>query len=348
MGIEQFGFGKTRQGQVIDAYRITNSAGASAEIMTYGGRLLTLKVPDRAGKSGDVVLGYDSLESYGSDTSGQGALIGRYGNRIGGAQFTLGGRKISLARNDGENHLHGGRVGFSARIWDAAPVDGRSLRLQYVSPDGEENYPGTLQVSVTYTLTDRNELVIHYSAVSDQDTIVNLTNHSYFNLENCTDADILSHELQIESDAITAADSALIPTGELMPVTGTPFDFTSPKPIGRDIDEPHPQLRIAGGYDHNFVLRSSGIRRVATLYSPKSGRRMDVLTDQCGMQVYSANFLNNPDAPLRGGRAQQPRIALCLETQHYPDSPNHPEFPTCLLRAGERYDTTTIYAFSVQ
>lgn len=330
---------------VVEAFCITNTSGASATVITYGGRLISLKMPDRSGNLDEVILGFDELESYEKDTSGQGALIGRYGNRIACAQFSLNRQTYHLAQNDGRNHLHGGAMGYSARVWDAEITGDNSVTLRLCSPDGEENYPGTLQIAVTYTLTDDNELQIHYTAQTDRETVINMTNHSYFNLSSCSCGDVLNHMLQVESDAITEADSELIPTGRLFSTGGTAFDFTSPKTIGRDIDCGDKQLKLAGGYDHNFVLRGKGLRRVATLYAADTGRCMDVLTDQCGMQVYSANFLNRSDLPLRGGRPQKPRAAICLETQHYPDSPNRPEFPTTVLKPGERYDTTTIYRF---
>lgn len=346
--MEKFTYATLADGTVIDAYRMKNRNGASAVIMTYGGRILELKMPDRNGRIDHVLLGFDTIESYQKDTSGQGSLIGRFGNRIGGGRFTLDGQTYQLAKNNnGVNHLHGGDVGYSARVWDAEPAGENTLRLHLLSPDGEEHYPGTLRITVTYTLTDDNALEIHYHAITDKATIINLTNHSYFNLSDCTKGDVLAHELQVDADYITPVDATLIPTGEWMPVAGTPFDFNIPKAIGRDINADHEQLHLGNGYDHNFVLRGSGLRRVATVTAADTGRRMDVLTDQPGVQVYSANFLTNADLPLRGNRPQQMRAAICLETQHYPDSPNKPQFPSCVLRPGEVYDTTTIYRFSV-
>lgn len=345
--MEKFVYATLSDGTVIDAYKLTNAVGASASIMTYGGRILELKMPDRNGKFDDVLLGYDDIGSYQRDTSGQGSLIGRFGNRIRAGKFTLDGVSYQLAKNNnGINHLHGGNVGYSARIWDAQPIGNNKLVLRLTSPDGEENYPGTLQITVTYTLTDENALEIHYHAITDKATIINLTNHSYFNLSDCTRGTVLDHEMQVEADYITPVDETLIPTGELMPVAGTPFDFTVPKPIGRDINADHEQIVRGLGYDHNFVLRGEGLRRVATVTAADTGRRMDVLTDQPGMQVYSANFLTAADLPLRGNRPQEQRAAICLETQHFPDTPNQPTFPTCVLRPGEVYDTTTIYRFS--
>lgn len=332
-------------GVTVNSFCITNVNGASATLITYGGRLLSLKMPDKNGKLDEVILGFDELASYEKDTSGQGSLIGRYGNRIARAQFTLGGQTYHLAQNNGRNHLHGGSVGYSARVWDAEISGENSVILHLCSPDGEENYPGTLQITVTYTLTDDNELKIHYTAQTDRETVINLTNHSYFNLSNCSKGTVLDHMLQVESDAITEADDELIPTGKLLPTAGTAFDFTTAKTIGRDIDSDDKQLKVAGGYDHNFVLRGTGLRRVATLCAPDTGRCMDVITDQCGVQIYSANFLNCAELPLRGGRPQELRAAICLETQHYPDSPNQSTFPTTVLKPGETYDTTTIYRF---
>lgn len=346
--MEKFVYAKLADGTVIDAFKMVNKNGAEMTVMTYGGRILSLKMPDRNGKIDDVLLGFDSIDAYLKDTSGQGALIGRYGNRIGKGIFSLNGKTYQLALNNGANHLHGGNVGYGARIWDAEIIGDCKLALSLISPDGEENYPGTLKITVTYTLTDDNELNIRYTAVSDKDTIVNLTNHSYFNLTNTTDASILDHYMQVESDYITPVDSGLIPTGEFMPVNGTAFDFNTSKQIGRDIDSDEEQMRFGFGYDHNFVLKGEGYRRVITLYSKESGRKMDVYTDQCGVQIYSANMLNDPNWPLCGNRPQQPRIAIALETQHYPDTPNHDNFPSCVLRAGEIYDTTTAYRFSVE
>ncbi len=340
--IKPFG---THNNTVVNAFCITNSKGASATVMTYGGRLLSLKMPDRNGNVEEVILGFDTLASYEKDTSGQGALIGRYGNRIARAQFTLDGTTYHLAKNDGQNHLHGGNIGYGARVWDAEVKDENSVSLHLLSLDGEENYPGTLQITVTYTLTEDNALQIHYTAQTDRKTVINMTNHSYFNLSSCEHGNVLDHTLQVESIAITEADSELIPTGKLLSSAGTAFDFSRTKPIGQDIDADHALLQLAGGYDHNFVLSGDGLRRVATLCAPNTGRCMDVLTDQCGMQVYSANFLNDAQLPLRSGRPQEPRAAICLETQHFPDSPNHPEFPTTVLNPGETYDTTTIYRF---
>ena len=332
-------------GTAVRAFCITNAAGASATVITYGGRLISLKMPDRTGRMDEVILGFDALSSYEKDSSGQGALIGRYGNRIARAQFTLNGTVYHLAQNDGRNHLHGGNAGYAARVWDAEITGESSVTLRLCSPDGEENYPGTLLIAVCYTLTDDNALEIHYTAQTDRDTVINLTNHSYFNLSSCEHGDVLAHILQVESDAITEANSDLTPTGKLLSTTGTAFDFTSPKTIGQDIGCGDRQLILAGGYDHNFVLRGEGLRRVATLFSPDTGRCMDVVTDQCGIQVYSANFLNCAELPFRGGRPQEPRAAICLETQHYPDSPNHPEFPSAVLRPDQPYDTATIFRF---
>lgn len=345
--MEKFVYATLADGTQIDAYRMVNAQGASAVIMTYGGRILELKMPDRNGKMDHVLLGFDNIASYERDTSGQGSLIGRFGNRIGGGIFTLDGVTYQLAKNDNAvNHLHGGTVGYSARVWEAEPKGETSLALHLTDPDGNQNYPGTVQITVTYTLTDDNALEIHYHAITDKATIINLTNHSYFNLSDCSKGDVLSHELQLDADYITPVDETLIPTGELMPVAGTPFDFNVPKAIGRDIHADHPQIVFGLGYDHNFVLRGEGLRRVATLTAADTGRRMDMLTDQPGVQVYSANFLTKEDLPLRGNRPQQQRAALCLETQHFPDTPNKPQFPSCVLRPGEVYDTTTIYRFS--
>jgi aldose 1-epimerase len=345
--MDKFVFDTMADGTPIEAYRLVNKNGASCVIMTYGGRVLELKMPDRNGNFGDVVLGFDRIASYQKDTSGQGALIGRFGNRIGGASYTLDGVTYNVAKNDnGVNHLHGGTVGYNARIWDAEPKGNNTLVLRLTDPDGYENYPGTVNVTVTYTLTDDNALSIHYNAITDKATIINLTNHSYFNLSDCTKGTVLDHQLQVDADYITPVDELLIPTGDLLAVAGTPFDFNVPKAIGRDIASGHVQMVRGNGYDHNFVLNGSGLRRVATLTAADTGRRMDVITDQPGVQIYSANFLTDETLPLCGNRPQEMRAAICLETQHFPDSPNKPQFPSVVLRPGEIYDTTTIYRFS--
>lgn len=338
-------FGKKPDGSEVYAYTLTNKSGASARILTMGGILANLYMPDRDGKLADVIFGFDSVDDYLNGGGYQGALIGRYGNRIASGRFTLNGVTYQLALNDnGKNHLHGGNVGFNQKLWDAVPfetADSCGLILTLTSPDGEENYPGKLDVKVTYTLTDNNELKIHYEAESDADTIVNLTNHSYFNLGGYSSGNILDHTLWVDADSITEIGSDLIATGKEYKVDGTPFDFRTPEKIGARIEADDPQIKFGGGYDHNYNLnKGSAFAKAAELYDEKSGRVMSVYTDQPGVQIYTSNMMNG-DVKFKGGLAQIPRSAICLETQHAPDSPNHPEFPTTTLRAGEKYDTTT-------
>ena len=345
-------FGKKPDGSEVYAYTLTNKSGASARILTMGGIIANLYMPDRDGKLADVIFGFDSVDDYLNGGGYQGALIGRYGNRIGSGRFTLNGVTYQLAQNDnGKNHLHGGNVGFNQKLWDAVPFetsDSCGLILTLISPDGEENYPGKLDVKVTYTLTDKNELKIHYEAESDADTIVNLTNHSYFNLGGYSSGNILDHTLWVDADSITEINGDLIATGKAYPVGGTPFDFRTPEKIGARIEADDPQVKFGGGYDHNFNLnKGSTFAKAAELYDEKSGRVMSVYTDQPGVQIYTSNMMNG-DVKFKGGLSQIPRSAICLETQHAPDSPNHPEFPTTTLRAGEKYDTTTVYAFGVK
>jgi len=343
-------FGKTKEGEIVKLFTLTNAKGMAVAITNYGGIVVSLKVPDRGGQLGDVVLGFDSLAGYVTDPPPPyfGALIGRYGNRIGGARFTLNGTEYKLPKNDGDNCLHGGKRGFDKVIWSATPsAAARSLELTYLSKNGEEGFPGNLQAKVTYTLTDNNELAIEYSATTDQDTVVNLTNHSYFNLAGQGEGDILGHQLTIAADQFTPIDKALIPTGELRNVEGTPFDFRQPKPIGERIDAADEQLKFGQGYDHNFVLNRSGkgLQTAARVADPKTGRVMEVLTTEPGLQFYTGNFLDG-SLQGKGGKAYPRRSALCLETQHFPDSPNKPAFPSTVLRPGAVYQTTTMFRFS--
>lgn len=329
----------------MDLYTLTNTQGASATISTYGGTIVSLKVPDRTGAIGDVVLGFDKLEDYLKPGPYFGAIIGRYANRIAGAKFTLDGVDYTLAKNNGENSLHGGIRGFDKRLWNAKEAPGQALELNYVSRDGEEGYPGNLSVRVTYTLTDNNELQMDYSATTDKDTVANLTNHSYFNLAGQGEGDILSHQVTIYADSITPVDKSLIPTGQLRSVTDTPFDFRKPHAIGERINSTDEQMAIGKGYDHNFVLNGGGasLDIVARVTEPKSGRIMDVLTTEPGLQFYTANTLNVTG---KGGKSYGPRSAFCMETQHFPDSPNRPDFPAVVLKPGVPFKSTTIYRFS--
>jgi aldose 1-epimerase len=352
--IEKSAYGKTPDGQEITLFTLTNEKGVQAQIINFGGIVVSLKVPDKQGKLADVVLGYDSLEGYLENPSYFGAIIGRYGNRIAHGRFELDGKTYTLAKNNGENSLHGGKTGFNKVVWMPRAFEGKdgpSLELKYLSKDGEEGYPGDLHVTVTYTLTNTNELKIDYAATTDKTTVVNLTNHSYFNLTGTPEKDILEHVLMINADRFTPVDSGLIPTGELKPVAGTPFDFRKPTAVGARIGNDDEQLKLGGGYDHNFVLNSApkrgGLTLAARVLEPGSGRVLEVWTTEPGIQFYTSNFLNGSIRG-KGGIAYQKHAALCLETQHFPDSPNHPKFPTTTLKPGEKYHTITIYKFSAE
>lgn len=339
---------KVRDFSSIREYTLRNSKGMEVRLTNYGATITAIRVPDRNGKFADVSLGYDSLEGYVNavDRPYFGAIVGRYGNRIAKGTFHLDGKTFTLAKNNGENHLHGGNMGFDKVIWDAKILSPRSIRFSYLAKDGEEGYPGNLSVRVTYTLETDNALRIDYRATTDKATPVNLTNHTYFNLAGEGSPTILHHELAIAADAFTPVDKGLIPTGEIRRVAGTPFDFRAPKPIGRDIGKSDRQLACGLGYDHNWVLnkRPGELRPAATLYEPRSGRLLEVLTREPGLQFYSGNFL---DGRLRGksGKPYLHRGGLCLETQHFPDSPNHPGFPSTILHPGETCETTTVYKF---
>jgi aldose 1-epimerase len=349
--IKKSSFGKTPEGQAVDLYTLTNKKGMEIAITNFGGILVSVKVPDRTGKVADVVLGYDSLDGYVKDKSYFGAIIGRYGNRIAKGKFSIDGVSYTLAQNNGPNSLHGGAKGFNKMVWTAKEIvskDGAALQLNYLSKDGEEGYPGNLKVQVVYTLTDANEIKIEYSATTDKKTVLNLTNHSYFNLAGQGSGDILSHELQLQADKFTPVDATLIPTGELRDVNGTPFDFRNKTAIGARIKDDDEQLKLGNGYDHNFVLRHSGeLAQAARVVEPSSGRVLEVSTMEPGIQFYSGNFLDG-SAIGKGGKPITFRTGFCLETQHFPDSPNHPEFPSTLLNPGQRYHTVTVYKFSAE
>jgi aldose 1-epimerase len=338
-------FGKTPPGETVELYTLKNAKGVEAAISTYGGVLVSLKVPDRAGALGDIVLGFDDFNGYLKPPPYFGALIGRYGNRIAHARFTLDGVEYKLAKNNGDNSLHGGNRGFDKVVWKAKL--GNGLELTYLSKDGEEGYPGNLSVTVVYTLTDNNELKIDYTATTDKDTVVNLTNHSYFNLAGQGEGDILAHQLTLNADRYTPVDKGLIPTGELRSVEGTPFDFRQPHAIGERIGSSDEQIGLGGGYDHNFILNRTGdgLSLAAKVNEAKSGRVLEVLTTEPAIQFYTGNFLDGTIAG-KGGKIYGRRSALCLETQHYPDSPNHPSFPSTELKPGAVYHTTTVYRFS--
>ncbi len=339
-------FGQTRDGVPVSIYTLTNKNGIVARIMNYGGIIVSLQTPDRAGNLADIVLGFDSLDGYLAKSPYFGALIGRYGNRIGQARFTLDGREIVLAKNDGVNSLHGGRIGFDKRVWNAHELPDGALELRYVSNDGEEGYPGTLTVTVKYTLSDTNELRIDYSATTDKDTVANLTNHSYFNLKGAGSGDVLGHLLRLNADRFTPVDSGLIPTGELRSVANTPFDFRSATAIGARIQAADEQLKFGIGYDHNWVLNRSGagLNLAARVEEPSSGRVLEVFTTEPGIQFYTGNHLNGVIG--KGGKAYAFRSGFCLETQHFPDSPNKPSFPTTELKPGKKYQSATVLRFS--
>jgi len=347
-------FGTTADGQAVDLYTLTNKNGMEVSITNYGGTVVSLKAPDNQGKMDDIVLGYDKIADYEAGKNYFGAIIGRYGNRIGKAKFSIGKSNYTLAKNNGENTLHGGNVGFNKRVWTAKDVSaptGKALQLTYLSKDGEEGFPGNLECKVVYTLTEQNSLKIEYSATTDKETVVNLTNHSYFNLAGQGSGDVLQHHLLLHADRFTPVDAGLIPTGELRPVKGTPFDFSTPTAIGARIDKDEEQIKLGMGYDHNFVL-SRGIKNgalalAAVVHEPKTGRVLEVWTTEPGVQFYTGNFLDGTGTG-KGGKPYARRNAFCLETQHFPDSPNHPAFPSTLLKPGAHYHTTTVYKFSAE
>ncbi|HEX4121755.1 MAG TPA: aldose epimerase family protein [Verrucomicrobiae bacterium] len=343
-------FGTMPTGEPVYIYTLHNSKGAEARIMTYGGIVVSLKMPDKKGQFNDVVLGFDNLDSYIKSSPYFGALIGRYGNRIAGGKFTLDGETYNLPINDGPNTLHGGTKGFDKRLWEAKAhksADGPQLILHYLSKDGEEGFPGNLDVTAVYTLTDDNALRLEYTATTDKDTVVNLTHHGYFNLAGS--GDILSHVVMIPASHYTPVDATLIPTGELAPVENTPFDFRKPTPIGARIGEDNEQLKFGKGYDHNWVIdkKFGDLTLMARVTEPTSGRVMEVWSTEPGLQFYSGNFL---DGTLIGkyGWVYEHRDAFCMEPQHYPDSPNKPQFPTTELKPGEVYHNLIMYKFSTQ
>ncbi|MDR0352987.1 MAG: galactose mutarotase [Opitutaceae bacterium] len=356
-------FGTLRDGRAAQLYTLANSHGAKVAITNYGGIVTRILVPDRDGNLADIALGYDTLAAYEKDgaTTGTyfGALIGRYGNRIARGQFTLDGKTFKLAANNTPGGipcaLHGGKVGFDKVLWDAAPLvekDAAGLRLRHLSKDGEEGYPGNLDVTVTYWLTDKNELRIEYLATTDKATPVNLTNHSYFNLRGEGSGTILDHVLTLNASRYTPVDKGLIPTGQLAPVAGTPFDFTKPHAIGGRIETQNEQLLFGGGYDHNWLIdrgsaKSRALVKAAEVYEPVTGRVLEVLTEEPAVQFYCGNFLDGKNAG-KSKIAYKKRTGLCLETQHSPDSPNQPAFPSTILRPGERYETATVYRFSAR
>jgi len=344
---EPFG---SANGQPVEQITLVNANGIELRAITYGGIITSLKTPDRSGALGDIVLGFDSIDGYLGDHPFFGAIIGRYGNRIAKGRFTVDGTEYKLATNNGPNHLHGGNKGFDKVIWKGelmSSLPGQSaVKFTYTSPDGEEGYPGTLAVEVTYTLTNNNELIVDYLARTDKATHVNLTQHSYFNLAG--GGDILGHELTIDADRYTPVDATLIPTGELAPVESTPFDFRKSTAIGARINDAHPQIKNGSGYDHNWVLANpkTDLHRAARVVEPKSGRTLEVATTEPGMQFYAGNFLDGKIIG-KGGRSYGHRSGFCLETQHYPDTPNQKNFPTTLLQPGADYKSRTVFVFGV-
>jgi aldose 1-epimerase len=348
-GVTRAPFGKLADGTAVESFTLRNAHGIEVRAITYGAIIVSLRVPDRAGQLGDVVLGNDDLAGYVDKPAYFGAVVGRYGNRIAKGQFTLDGKTYKLATNNGPNHLHGGVRGFDKVVWKADPpaAGATSVTFRYTSPDGEEGYPGTLNARVTYTLSDKDELTFEYSATTDKATPINLTQHSYFNL-GAPGSDILGHELTLEADRYTPVDATLIPTGQLAPVSGTPFDFRKPTAIGARIGQDDEQLKRGGGYDHNFVLSGAGegLRRAARLADPGTGRTMEILTTEPGVQFYSGNFLDGTIKG-KGGVVYKYRSGLCLETQHFPDSPNQPSFPSTILRPGKEYHSKTVLVFGV-
>jgi aldose 1-epimerase len=345
-------FGKTGDGRPVDLYTLTNSQGMEVRAMTYGGIIVSLRVPDKTGKFDDVVLGHDTLDGYLVNPPYFGVIVGRYANRIGNATFTLDGVKYTLAKNDGPNSLHGGVNGFNKQVWDAESfkdATGVGVAFSYLSKDGEEGYPGNLKVKVSYVLTDENQLVVDYEATTDKATPLNLSQHSYFNLAGEGSGDILGHHLMLNADRFTPVDKTLIPTGEIRPVQGTPLDFTTPTAIGARINDNYEQLVVGRGYDHNFVInrKEDGLILAARVHEPTSGRVLEVFTTEPAVQFYSGNFL---DGTITGkhGHVYKQRNGFCLETQHYPDSPNHPDFPSTILRPGATFHSQTVFKFSAQ
>ena len=345
-------FGRMPDGKAVEVYTLTNARGMVVRAITYGAIIQAIRVPDRSGRLNDVTLGYDSLPGYLTSSPYFGAVVGRYANRIARGRFTLEGRTYRLATNNGPNHLHGGMKGFDKVVWTATSFqrgDTAGVRFEHTSPSGDEGYPGDLRVRVSYALTSENELVVEYRATTDRPTPLNLSQHSYFNLAGEGQGDILHEVLTIHADRYTPVDSTLIPTGELAPVAGTPLDFRAPTPIGARIDRADPQLRYGKGYDHNFVLDRSGAGLIAAVHllDPASGRTLDISTTEPGLQFYSGNFLDGTITG-KGGHSYGHRSAVVLETQHFPDSPNHPNFPSTILRPGNEYRSMTVFRFGVE
>jgi aldose 1-epimerase len=346
-GVAREAFGKTGDGLPVEVFTLTDKAGVEIKAISFGAIITSIRVPDRTGALADVALGFDSLDGYLKDHPFFGAVVGRYGNRIGKASFMLDGKTYKLAANNGPNHLHGGVRGFDKYVWTAEVLKGATgVAFTRTSPDGEEGYPGTVQARVSYVLSDANELSIEYRATTDKATPINLTQHTYFNLAGHNAGSIVDHELTIAADRYTPVDATLIPTGELAPVAGTPLDFRQPTRIGARIDDPHQQITFGLGYDHNWVInrKSDGLQLAARVFEPKSGRTLEVQTTEPGVQFYTGNFL---DGTLRGkgGAVYNRRNGLCLEAQHYPDSPNQPAFPSTIVKPGQTYQSKTLWKF---
>jgi aldose 1-epimerase len=352
-GVQRAPFGRLPDGRAVEQFTLTNAGGVEVRAIPYGAIITAVRVPDRDGRLDDVVFGFDSMPGYLVNEPYFGAVVGRYANRIAAGRFTLEGKEYRLARNNGPNSLHGGLRGFDKVLWTGEPFEadsGVGVSFRYTSPDGEEGYPGTLAVRVSYTLTPRNELVVDYEASTDKATPVNLSQHTYWNLHGGGQGDILDHQLTLDAAAFTPVDSTLIPTGELAPVAGTPFDFRAPTAIGARIDQSHTQLRYGLGYDHNWVLDRggrAGLVHAARVVDPTSGRTLDVSTTEPGIQFYSGNVLDGTITG-KGGRVYGRRSALALETQHFPDSPNQPHFPSNIVRPGDIYRSTTVWRCGVR
>ena len=345
-------FGKTQDGTAVDIFTLTNARGVEVRAITYGGIIVSLRTPDKNGKLDDIVVGFDALDGYLAPNPYFGAIIGRYGNRIGNAKFTLDGVEYKLAANNGPNSLHGGLKGFDKAVWKAQSFEndqGVGVIFTHTSRDGEEGYPGNLAAKVTYTLTNQDELIFDYEASTDKPTPLNLTQHTYLNLAGAGKGDVLGHEVMLNAGSFTPVDSNLIPTGEIRKVAGTPLDFAKPMAVGARINQDDEQLKLAGGDDHNFVINreGDGLTLAARVYEPTSRRVLEVSTTEPGVQLYTGNFLDGTLTG-KGGHVIQKRSGFCLETQHFPDSPNKPEFPSTILRPGETYRSRTIFKFSVR
>jgi len=352
--IREEAFGKTGDGRPVDLFTLTNSNGMEVRAMTYGGIIVSIRVPDKNGKIADVVLGHEKLEGYLPNPPYLGAIVGRYANRIANGAFTLDGAKYTLPKNDGPNTLHGGLSGFNQKVWEGKEfknAKGVGVAFTYLSKDGEEGFPGNLKAKVSYTLTNENQLILDYEATSDKATPINLSQHSYFNLAGEGNDDILNHEIRLNADRFTPVDKTLIPTGELRAVQGTPLDFNKPTAIGARIDDPYEQLLLGHGYDHNFVLNRAnedgGLTLAARVHEPTGGRVLEVSTTEPAVQFYSGNFLDGTIVG-KNGHVYKKRYGFCLETQHYPDSPNHPDFPSTILKPGKTFHSETIFKFSTE